>query len=190
MSERARNGGGRGGEDPKERVDRELIELLNELRVALPGVQVLFAFLLTVAFQERFDVLTATDRRVFYAAVLTAAAASVLLIAPTAHHRLRFRTGSKEALLRLANSLAIAGTACLALSVGAAVYVVSAVLYDSSTAGVVAGALTAVTLALWFVVPLVALPDASDEKAPPPSAGSPQPRTASDDRKVEGSSRL
>jgi hypothetical protein len=74
----ARNRGGY-DEDPKERVDRELIELLNELRVALPGVQVLFAFLLVVPFSQRFDVLSAADRRVYFAAVLGSAVASACL---------------------------------------------------------------------------------------------------------------
>jgi Family of unknown function (DUF6328) len=91
-------------ESPGERANRELIELLNELRVALPGVQVLFAFLLTVPFTQRFDVLDATERRVYYAAVMTTAVSTLFLIAPTAHHRLRFRSGVKEQLLRVPTS--------------------------------------------------------------------------------------
>src|SRR6476659_11026750 len=96
-------------EDPAERVDRELIELLNELRVALPGVQVLFAVLLTIPFTQRFDTLGAGYRRVYFAAVITTTISSALLIAPSAHHRMRFRHGSKEQILKVANTLALAG---------------------------------------------------------------------------------
>jgi hypothetical protein len=141
-------------EDPKERVDRELIELLNELRVALPGVQVLFAFLLVVPFSQRFDVLSPADRRVYYAAVLGSAAASAFLIAPSAHHRLRFRSGNKERMLKVANGLAIAGMVALAFSMGCAVYVISAVLHSATTAAVVTGVVTAGIVGLWFVLPL------------------------------------
>lgn len=101
-------------EDQKERVDRELIELLNELRVALPGVQVLFAFLLTVPFTERFGRATALQRSVYFATLLLTTASSVLLIAPTPYHRLRFRAPDKEQLLFTSNRLAIVGLGLLA----------------------------------------------------------------------------
>jgi len=152
-----------GREDPKERVDRELIELLNELRVALPGVQVLFAFLLTMPFSQRFSVLSAADRRVYFAAVLSSAAASALLIAPSAHHRLRFRSGSKERMLRTANVLAVAGMVALALSMGAVVYVIAAVLHSATSAAVVTAVVTAFIAALWFVLPLTFPKNADDE---------------------------
>jgi hypothetical protein len=147
-------GGERHDEDPKERVDRELIELLNELRVALPGVQVLFAFLLVVPFSQRFSVLTAVDRRVYFAAVLGSAAASAFLIAPSAHHRLRFRSGNKERMLKTANGLAIAGMIALAFSMGCVVYVISSVLHSAATAAIVTGVVTAGIVGLWFVLPL------------------------------------
>src|SRR5918997_1649284 len=123
-------------EGDKERVDRELIELLNELRVALPGVQVLFAFLLVVPFSQRFDVLSASDRRVFFAPLLGPAAASAFLIAPSAHHRIRFRSGNKERMLKVANGLAVAGMVALTFSMGCVVYVISAVLHSTTTAAV------------------------------------------------------
>jgi hypothetical protein len=141
-------------EDHKERVDRELMELLNELRVALPGVQVLFAFLLTVPFAQRFTVLSATDRRVYFAAVVLSAAASALLIAPSAHHRLRFRGGAKERMLKVANALAVGGMVALVLAMGAAVYVIASVLYSHGAAATVAGVVTAAIAGLWFVLPL------------------------------------
>ncbi|HET6771316.1 MAG TPA: DUF6328 family protein [Actinomycetota bacterium] len=97
-------------EDRKQRVDRELIELLNELRVALPGVQVLFAFLLTVPFAQRFSQVSGLQRAVYFVALLATAVASVLFITPTAYHRLRWREPDKEQMLFTANRLTIAGT--------------------------------------------------------------------------------
>jgi hypothetical protein len=95
-------------EDKKERVNRELIELLNELRVALPGVQVLFAFLLTVPFAQRFGAVSDLQRAVYFVALISTAVASVLFITPTAYHRLRWREPDKEGMLFTANRLAIA----------------------------------------------------------------------------------
>ena len=90
----------RSDEGPQERLDRELMELLNEL--TLPGVQVLFAFLLTVPFSQRFEQLSDRTVDIYFAAVITSAIASVLLIAPAAHHRLRFRNRAKEQMIRVA----------------------------------------------------------------------------------------
>src|SRR5438309_6046704 len=96
-------------ESQKERRDRELIELLNELRVALPGVQVLFAFLLIVPFSNGFPRMTSLQRDVYFVAFLCALVSAVLLIAPSIHHRLRFRAQYKEQLLLRANRLTIVG---------------------------------------------------------------------------------
>ena len=142
-------------EDRQERVDRELIELLNELRVALPGVQVLFAFLLTIPFSQRFTTLSTTDRRIYFGAVITTTISSALLIAPSAHHRMRFRHGSKEQILKVANALALAGLLFLALAIAAAIYVVTHALYASNVAALVAGAIGAGTIVLWFAVPFL-----------------------------------
>src|SRR3954463_12147179 len=100
-------------ETRKERIDRELIELLNELRVALPGVQVLFAFLLAIPFQQGFERIGDGDRRVYFTAVVPTSLASAFLIAPSAHHRMRFRSKSKEQLLVAASVYAIIGLAFL-----------------------------------------------------------------------------
>jgi len=153
-------------EDPKERVDRELIELLNELRVALPGVQVLFAFLLIVPFSQNYDALTASDRRVYFAAVLGSAAASAFLIAPSAHHRVRFRAGSKERMLEVANALAIAGMVALAFSMACVVYVVSSVLHSSTTAALITAAVALGIAGLWFVLPLTYPSEGEDRPVP------------------------
>jgi hypothetical protein len=142
-------------EDPAERVNRELIELLNELRVALPGVQVLFAFLLTIPFTQRFSTLETGDRRVYFAAVVTTTISSALLIAPSAHHRARFRHRSKEQILKVANAFALAGMFFLALAMAAAIYVITHSLYATDVAALVAGGLGAGTILLWFAVPFL-----------------------------------
>ena len=100
-------------EQPEERLNRELIELLNELRVALPGVQVLFAFLLTVPFSDRFQTLTGSQRAIYFATFVGTTIATGVLMAPTAYHRIRFRQGDKERMLRTSNRFAIAGIAFL-----------------------------------------------------------------------------
>src|SRR5215204_6001038 len=112
-----RSDGESSAESRKERVDRELIELLNELRVALPGVQFLFAFLLIVPFQQTRDQLTDFQRDVYFVALLAAAVATVLLIAPAAQHRILFRQKDKEKLLRRSNRYAIAGLVVLGLAI-------------------------------------------------------------------------
>ena len=143
-----------GREDEGERINRELIELLNELRVALPGAQVLLAFLLTVPFMQRYEVLDAADRRIYMVAVLASALGSLLLIAPSAHHRMRFRQQTKKDIILAANACAISGLCLIALAIGAAVYLVASVVYGTAFAGIVGGALVGFTLLLWFVVPL------------------------------------
>jgi hypothetical protein len=118
------------GERSKEDLDRELIELLNELRVALPGVQVLFAFLLAVPFANGWRRVTDFERDVFFVAFLCTAAATILLIAPSAYHRLRWREHDKEHMLETANRLTIAGTAFLALAMTAVVLLITDVLFS------------------------------------------------------------
>jgi hypothetical protein len=141
-------------DEGKERRDRELIELLNELRVALPGVQVLFAFLLTVPFSQRFSIVTESQKLVYFVAVLCAAAATALLIAPTAYHRVQFREGDKEQLLKVSNRLALAGLFFLAVSIGCVVFFITDVLF-SGVIVVVASVGNAILFALlWFVLPV------------------------------------
>jgi hypothetical protein len=142
-------------ETDKERIDRELIELLNELRVVLPGVQVLFGFLLVLPFQQRFRDITDAEVVIYYVAFITAALANVLLIAPSTYHRLRFRAGDKEHLIRLSGRLLIAGTASLAVSLAATVYLITDVLFGGGP-GVLAAALAALVVAgFWFGIPLL-----------------------------------
>jgi hypothetical protein len=139
----------------KSRHDRELIELLNELRVALPGVQVLFAFLLTVAFSQRFVDVTPTQKNVYYVAVLCSAAASAFLIAPSAFHRIQFREGEKEWLVKVSNRLALAGLFFLAWAVCCVVYVISDFVFGGTISFVSSLGSVVLFSLLWFVLPLV-----------------------------------
>jgi Family of unknown function (DUF6328) len=149
-----RERGSTAGESTQERVNRELIELLNELRVALPGVQVLFAFLLTVPFTDRFSELSDPQRVVFFLTFAANVTATVLLIAPTSYHRLRFREGDKEHMLQTANAFAIAGIVLLALAMGGGTLLLTDLLYGSGFAAVVAALFVAGVSWCWFGLPL------------------------------------
>ena len=142
-------------EDKDERLDRELIELLNELRVVLPGVQVLFAFLLGVPFTQRFAQTTELQRDVYFLTFMCAAVATALLIAPSAYHRLNWRQADKEHLLVVSNRLAIAGTAFLAVSIAGTVFVVTDLLFHAASAAMAAGATAALFAWFWYALPLL-----------------------------------
>jgi hypothetical protein len=142
-------------ETHEERVNRELIELLNELRVALPGVQVLFAFLLAVPFSQRFADVTDLQKQAYMVALLSTLAGSVFLIAPTAYHRIRFRDRDKEALLRISNVFAIVGVVCLAIGMTAVVFLVTDLLFKAATTALVTAGTAALFASVWFVLPLL-----------------------------------
>ena len=142
-------------ETEKERLDRNLIELLNELRVALPGVQVLFAFLLTVPFTQQFSSLTSGQEKIYYGTLVCTAISTALLIAPSAHHRINFRQQEKHYIVFLANRLTIAGLAFLALAMSGVMLLITDLLYGT-TATIVAVTATVLLFAvLWYVMPLV-----------------------------------
>jgi hypothetical protein len=141
-------------ESPQERVNRELIELLNELRVALPGVQVLFAFLLAVPFQQRFKQVTAFQRDVYFGTLSATFLATALMIAPSALHRLNFRRHDKQRIVATSNSLMLGGIAVLGLALVGVMMLVGDFLFGG-VAAVIAPAIGAVTLiGLWAVLPL------------------------------------
>ncbi|MEA2472876.1 MAG: hypothetical protein QOE06_791 [Thermoleophilaceae bacterium] len=142
-------------EGEKSRRDRELLELIQELRVALTGVQVLFAFLLTVPFAQRFTQVTEFQRTVYFATLLAATMSVLLLIAPTARHRLLFRQHDKEELLQVSNRYSVAGLLALALAMTGAVLLITDLLFKEATAVVVTVALGSLFLGLWFVAPLL-----------------------------------
>ena len=144
--------------------DRELIELLNELRVVLPGVQVLFAFLLIVPFSNGWDKVTEVQRYVYFVAFLCAAVSSAFLIAPSTYHRLRWREGDKEHMLVTANRLAIGGSIFLAAGMTATVFLITDVLFSNEWAAIVAALIGGTFVWLWFGLAL--LREARDRSRP------------------------
>jgi len=173
MAAGAMPGGDHLAETEKERVDRELIELLNELRVVLPGVQVLFAFLLLLPFQQAFAAVTPLERGLYFVAFAATAAASVVLIAPSTYHRIRFRDGDKERMLRTSNVLLLAGTALLGLAIATVTFLITDVLFGDAVGAIAAAAAAAVVVWFWFGLPLSrkAQDAASTDQFSPPTGG-------------------
>ena len=142
-------------ESEKERLDRNLEELLAGLRVALPGVQVLFAFLLVLPFQSGFPDVTEFQERVYFATLLCTALASAMLIAPSARHRIRFRQDDKAYVVFTANRLTIAGLIFLGLGMTGAILLVSDYLFGALTATVAVLLVGGALVWAWFVSPLL-----------------------------------
>jgi Family of unknown function (DUF6328) len=162
-------------ETDEERLDRNLGELLQELRVALPGVQVLFAFLLAVPFQQNFTKISDFDKTMYFVTLLLTALSAALLIAPSAYHRLTFRYQQKHRLVFVSNRLAIAGLAVLALAMTCAILLVTNVLWGTVATTVVTTTLVLATfVVLWAVLPLKRRLSYRDEGLPlldPPKEG-------------------
>jgi len=137
-----------------ERLEREHEQLFDELRSIIPGVEVLFAFLLTVAFTERFEQLTDLQRGIYYATFFCAGLTLVLLLAPSSFHRIRFRQSDKDALLRAANVEALAALALLAVSIAGTVFLITDVMFTTAAAVVAASTIFLVAAALWWIYPL------------------------------------
>jgi predicted membrane channel-forming protein YqfA (hemolysin III family) len=133
-----------------ERLDRELIELLNELRVTLAGVTVLLGFLLTVPFANRFATLDSFEQNTLILAFFSTAASVVTLVAPAAFHRLRWRERDKEALLRTSNRLAITGLICLSVSTTSVVLLFAELFFSTPVAVSATVAMALVIATLWF----------------------------------------
>ena len=141
-------------ETEQERLDRNLEQLLGELRVALPGVQVLFAFLLVVPFNQRFADITSFQQTVYFVTLLCATAACACLIAPTAHHRIEFREQDKERIVFGGNRLAIVGLGLLATAMTGAITLVTDFLYSSTTTTIAAALVALLFATLWYGIPL------------------------------------
>jgi uncharacterized protein involved in cysteine biosynthesis len=141
-------------ETEEERVDRNLQEMLGELRVALPGVQVLFAFLLVVPFNQRFAQVTDFQKTVYFVTLLFTAASTVCLIAPSAHHRIEFRRQNKEAIVRTGNQIVVLGLGLLGIAMTGAVLFVTDVLYGADTTAVAATGVALAFAVLWYAIPL------------------------------------
>lgn len=139
----------------KEELDQEWGELVEEHRLAMPGTQVLFAFLLVLPFQQRFRELTDHQVYVYYSALLCAAIAIILLITPTAAHRLLWRRGDKDVLLRVSTFTAIAATAFLAAGMSASVYLITDFLFGEPATAVVTAVLGGLFIGFWYGLPLV-----------------------------------
>ena len=141
-------------ESESERIDRNLQEMIGELRVALPGVQVLFAFLLVVPFNQRFADVTSLQQTIYFITLLTTAGAAICLIAPSAQHRLEFRRQDKEHIVRSGNRIIILGLGLLACAMTGAVVFITDVLYQSTTVYIVGAAAASAFAVLWFLIPL------------------------------------
>ena len=137
-------------EELKERLERELNELLQELRSLIPGAEVLFGFLLAISFTGEFVVLGDLERYVYYGTLVCTAAALVLFMAPAAHHRLRFREGDKDYLLRKANREAIAGTVASSLALTGVLFLVSERVFGTREAVVASLAFLAFAAWRWW----------------------------------------
>ena len=133
--------------------DRQMIELLNELRIALPGVQILFAFLLTVPFSQGYVKLTAFQKDILYGTLLATAGSTACLIAPSAAHRLRFHQRDRTWVIETANKLAIAGLAFLAVAMTGAVLLITDFMFDGARVWIYTAIVFALIAGLWFVRP-------------------------------------
>lgn len=142
-------------ENTAERSRRQLMELLQELRVALPGVQVLFGFLLIVPFSARWTEISSFQKDLYFACLLCAAAATAFLIAPSAIHRLDFDRGDKPLIVRISNALAIVGLTFLALAVVGVVLLITDVLYDGATVVAYTVVVASLFVAVWYTIPLL-----------------------------------
>jgi hypothetical protein len=142
-------------ESEEERADRNLSDLLQELRVALPGVQVLFAFLLTVPFSQRFDTLSAFDKKLYYGVLICVALATVMLVAPTAGHRILFRRQQKEFIVTIANRLSLIGLLMLAIAMCGAIALISDFIFGATTAVISTIVMAAAFVGFWYLGPII-----------------------------------
>ena len=141
--------------DERERTDRQMAELLQELRVALPGVQILFAFLLTVPFAQGFQRVTAFQKDLYFATLMCTAVSTACLIAPTATHRLRFHQRDRRYVIEVAHTLTIGGLAFLALAILLAVSLITDYLFDAPARWIWPALIALVIAVLWFIRPLL-----------------------------------
>lgn len=142
-------------DDEQDRTERQMAELLQELRVALPGVQILFAFLLTVPFAQGFTRVTDFQKNLFFATLLFTAISTACLIAPTATHRLRFHQRDRKYVIEVAHRLTIAGLAFLALAILGALTLITDFLYDGAARWIWPALVAVVIAVLWFIRPLL-----------------------------------
>jgi cobalamin synthase len=140
--------------DTEEPTNRQMAELLQELRVALPGVQILFAFLLTVPFSQGFKTVTSFQRTLFFVTLLATAVSTICFIAPTATHRLRFHQGDRRYVIESANRLLIIGLVFLGVAIVCAIALITDYLFDLSNHWYWPAGIALLLIILWFVRPL------------------------------------
>jgi len=140
-------------ETDKERLDRNLNELLGELRVIMPGVQVLFAFLLVVPFNQRFTQITPFERDVYFVTLVSTAIATAFLMAPGAIHRIQFRADDKHWIVFTGNRLAIIGFAILGVAITSAVLFTTHFVYANELAIATTVVVAVLVAILWFLIP-------------------------------------
>jgi hypothetical protein len=166
------------GEAETERLDREVDELMQELRAVIPGAQVLFGLLLTVAFTPRFRELDTAQRYVYFGTFVCALVGLVLLLGPASFHRLRFRRCDKERLLRVANKEMIAALVFVAASIGGVAYLVTSIVLSTTVAAITSAVLVSVAALFWWIVPLasretrraIPIPDPADDRRAAPTS--------------------
>jgi O-antigen/teichoic acid export membrane protein len=154
MAEDERTHEERTGESEQERLNRNMNELLQELRVSQTGVQILFAFLLALPFAQRFNEVTRFQRDVYFTTLLLAGASAAFFIAPVSAHRLLFRRQGKEHLINSSNWMAIAGLGCLAVAIVGVILLIADFLFGAATAAVTAGLAFLLFVVLWYGLPL------------------------------------
>ncbi|MEA2478809.1 MAG: hypothetical protein QOJ07_731 [Thermoleophilaceae bacterium] len=142
-------------ETEKERLDRNMVELVGELRVALPGVQVLFAFLLSVPFNQRFGQVSPFQKDVYFGTLIATAIATTLLLAPSTLHRIEFRQDDKKHIVDMANRYAIAGFAFLLLAVTGAVTLVTDFLFGGIVTAITTTGVAGMLVSVWYVMPIL-----------------------------------
>jgi len=147
--------GAESGESEKERLDRNFQELLQGLRVALPGVQVLFAFLLILPFQQGYVDTSALQEKIYFATLLCTAIASACLIAPPVRHRLLFRQGVKDWILFNSNRVVTVGFVFLAIAITGVILLIGDFIYNNTVTAIATGAIVVALAWLWFVSPLL-----------------------------------
>jgi cation transport ATPase len=141
-------------QEEQERLNRQMTELLNELRVAMPGVQVLFGFLLAVPFQPRFDAVTAFQRDVYFVTLIAAAVATAFLIAPSAYHRIAFQQHDKPRIIKVGTVQFVCGLVALAIAMNGAVLLVTDFIFKEATVIVTVAAIGSLFTWLWFGIGL------------------------------------
>jgi hypothetical protein len=154
VSDRSEQAEQKRDESQPERLDRNTVELLNELRIAGTGIQVMFAFLLVVPFNTGWKQVDGFERTVYFVTLLVVALAAFLLMAPPIHHRLLFRHGEKPFLIRIGNYMAIGGMICLGLGFVGILVLISDVVVGGAAPAVVGALALALVAGLWFVLPL------------------------------------